>query len=153
MKSFSERWDLLPPQEHNLAPWRRLGTPPLAKEPEGGRTKSRRKPDIKSNSALEEVVREFALRKDRSAANTGDESQGIREQDGNIQLVSTQCDERIILPRRMMALSGKFCQMMEVERFDGVITITDGKEAMKLLGAWMSRDLKFEISIGTSRYH
>jgi hypothetical protein len=98
----------------------------------------------------------FALRKDRSAANTSEssgESPGTYTDQDGIQLVSTQCDERIILPRRIMALSGKFCQMMEVERFDGVITTTEGKDAMKLLGAWMSRDLKFEINIGTSRYH
>jgi hypothetical protein len=131
-------------------------TPP--KEPQDVKTKARRKKDVKSNSALEEVVREiYAVRKDPSTSSGGIDSE-IRQKDSRdgqeeyhydeVKLVSSECDEQIILSRQMVGLSGKFSDIMEDEGFDGVITTTEGEDAMKLLQAWMSKDGTFEINIG-----
>jgi hypothetical protein len=132
--------------------------PTPSKEQQDGRAKARRKKDVKSNSALEEVVREiYAVRKDPSTSSSGMGSE-IRQNDSRdgqdeyhydeVKLVSSECDEQIILSRQMVCLSGKFSDIMEDEGFDGIITTTEGEDAMKLLEAWMSKDSTFEINIG-----
>jgi hypothetical protein len=66
----------------------------------------------------------------------------------NIKLYSSECNDEFIFPRQTMGLSGVFLRRMNLDGFDGDIIVEETSVVMKLLGAWLSRDLEFEITIG-----
>lgn len=55
-------------------------------------------------------------------------------------------------PQQIIALGGYFVKLMVREGFDGDIVLEESKSAVEMLGAWMSRDLDFEVTIGKSSF-
>jgi hypothetical protein len=129
-------------------------TPPVPK------ARLRLKPDSKEMTAIEQVLR--GVRDERqgiddssTVASLVDGSEMKKEMsidtgrdNENIKLYSTECDMEFMFPRQTIGLSGVFLRRTRLDGFDGEIVVEETSAVMKMLGAWMSRDLEFEITIG-----
>jgi hypothetical protein len=89
-----------------------------------------------SIAAESEMKKEMAM---DSCVNSDADGVKICSSDGGIVLE---------FPRQTLALGGYFVKLMNREGFDGEIVLEEPKSAVEMLGAWMSRDLDFEITIG-----
>lgn len=136
--------------------------------PEISKSRDKSNMGTKGDAAIEQVLRcAQAERQGRddlsvvvSVLSVGDGSEMKKEMsigdfrdNENVKLSSSQCDDHFIFPRQTISLSGVFSDKMSDEGFDGEIMIEESSEVMKMLGAWMSRDLDFEITIGFPNLH
>jgi hypothetical protein len=67
----------------------------------------------------------------------------------SIRICSRDGGSSCVLSRQIVELSKVFAEMTKNDTFDGEIILDEDKEALELLTLWMSRDLEFEITIGT----
>jgi len=74
----------------------------------------------------------------------GGESEG-----GSITLGCHDGGEPDYFPTQTIASSRVFATMMEQEGFDGAIMLAEAPSTVRLLVSWMSRDLEFEITVGS----
>lgn len=120
--------------------------------------KPKRKKDVSELATIEKVLREMYPRdnptEDSSPAASVTQESGMRKEmsiDGsmdNIRLCSQDGGNYYLFSRQTISLSKSFVTIMENDGFDGEIILTEDPETLQLLGAWMSRDLDFEITIG-----
>ena len=118
----------------------------------------RRKKNISELATIEQVLREIYPRdnptEDSSTTATvitGGEVKKEMSIDGsmdNVRLCSQDGGASYLFSSQTISLSKSFVNIMCEDGFDGEITLTDDTETVELLGAWMSRDLDFEITIG-----
>jgi hypothetical protein len=95
------------------------------------------------SSAAASVIAESEMRKEMSMDSRIDmDDVKICSSDGGLVLE---------FPRQTVTLSGWFVKLMDREGFDGELVLAETKAAVEMLGAWMSRDLDFEITQGIAR--
>ena len=120
--------------------------------------KPKRRKNVSELTTIEQVLREMyscdnPAEDSSPAASVSQGSEMKREMsiDGsmdNIRLCSQDGGACYFFSCQTMSLSKSFANIMEDDGFDGEIILTENTETVELLGAWMSRDLDFEITIG-----
>jgi hypothetical protein len=150
------------PNDSRLKIWREqiAFTSHSSPAPQVSKSRLRLKTDSKEMTAIEQVLRGVqgqrqGLDDSSTVASVVDGSEMKKEMsmdtgrdNANIKLYSSECDDEFVVPRQTIGLSGVFLRRMKLDAFDGEIMVEETSAVMKLLGAWMSRDLDFEVTIG-----
>lgn len=118
----------------------------------------RRKKNVSELATIDQVLREIYPgdnpTEDSSTTVTvitGSEIKKEMSIDGsmdNVRLCSQDGGASYLFSPQTISLSRSFVNIMGEDGFDGEIILTEDTETVELLGAWMSRDLDFEITIG-----
>ena len=144
------------PQISEIRLWREQS---LQSQPPKTSTRATWRRNSRELAAIQQVLRNMRVRdesvEERSVTVTEGsvgiekEEGGVGSDRGNIALCSYDGGELFYFPSQTIALSRVFATMMEQERFEGEIMLAEKSSTVELLGAWMSRDLEFEITVGT----
>lgn len=118
---------------------------------------AKRRKDTRELAAIEQVLREMSHREEVSTGtsirNEGelrkDVSVGSHLGGDTVKVYGRERMKPYILSRQMVGLSGGLSDLTEKDGFDGNLILAESDTSIKLLCAWLTRDLQFEITTGT----